>query len=178
MQHIKEEQLSAFLDRQLDASENDQVDRHLRECETCRDLFEEMREVTRFFLSVEKLEPSPFLWTRIAAGFESEKRKKLSKRGRLASIFAGMRRFGWNSGIAAAALGILLFIGITILREPNIDPAALAEIDRVHQRLAKEDFDAFNPFSFGSPSDFDTNPFKGARLSGRIDSAPLKSRQH
>jgi anti-sigma factor RsiW len=125
MPHINEEQLSAYLDGQLDAGGNGLVEMHLRECESCRGLVEEMREVTKLFRSAERLEPSPFLWTRIAAGFEHETMERSWKRGWGASVLAGMRRFGWNSGIAATAFGILMFVGITILKEPNINPVAL-----------------------------------------------------
>jgi hypothetical protein len=178
MPHVNEEQLSAYLDRQLDADGNGLVEMHLRECESCSGLVEEMREVTKLFRSAERLEPSPFLWTRIAAGFEHETMERSRKRGWGTSVLAGMRRFGWNSGIAATALGILMFVGITIFKEPSINPAALAEIDRVCKSLAAEDPDAFNPFSSGLPSDVDANPFRSARLNGRTNSAPLKSQQH
>jgi hypothetical protein len=178
MPHIKEEQISAYLDRQLDAFENSQLEGHLGECEGCRYLFEEMQEVTHLFQNAERLEPSPFLWTRIAAGFESHNRELLPKGGLVYSFFAGLRRLGWNSGIAAVALGILMFIGISIFKEPNINPAALAEIDRVYETLAAENPDSYNPFSTGSFSDFDANPFRNMRLSGRTNGAPLKNSQH
>jgi hypothetical protein len=177
MPHINEDQISAYLDRQLGAKESGLVEVHLRECESCRSLFEEMREVTQLFQSAERFEPSPFLWTRIAAGFEQETLAHSRKQGWVASILAGMHRFGWNSGIAAAAFGILMFVGISIFKEPNINPAALAEIDRVYKTLAAEDPDAFNPFSSGTASDMDANPFRSVRLSGRTNSAPLKSQQ-
>jgi hypothetical protein len=177
MPHINEEQLSAFLDRQLDVCENSFVETHVRECKSCRSLLEEMRALTYLFKDAERLKPSPFLWTRIAAGFEQENRKSSSGRGRVASVLAGMRRFGLNSGLAAAAFGILMFIGISIFREPNLNPAALAEIDRTYRSLAAEDPDAYNPFSSSSPSSFDVNPFRSVRLSGKTHSAPLKNLQ-
>ena len=178
MPHINEEQLSAYLDGQLASQESSLIEMHLQECESCRGLYEEIREVTQLFRNAEPLEPSPFLWTRIAAGFENQPRERFRERGWIASFLAGMRRFGWNPGIAAAAFGILMFVGVAIFNEPDIDPAALAAIDKVHQGLAAKDPDAYNPFSFGSPLNFDANPFRSVRLRGGTNSAPLGSPQH
>jgi hypothetical protein len=178
MPHIEEEQLSAYLDRQLGAFANSQLEMHLRECESCRALFDEMREVNHLFQKAERFEPSPFLWTRIAASFESEKREHLSKGGLVASLVASVRRPGWSSGIAAAALGILMFIGIAIFKEPDINPAALAELNKVHATLAAENPDTYNPFNLGSFTDFDANPFRSVRINGRTSSAPLEGPQH
>ena len=177
MPHIKEEQLSAYLDRQLDAGEGSRVEAHLLECTSCRKLYEEMSELTHLFQRAERLEPSPFLWNRIAAGFE-EHRESARKPRWISTVLAGTRRLAWNPGIAAAALGIVLFVGIVILKQPNIDPAALVAIDKAGSLIARENADTYNPFSSRSPLDFDTNPFSSVRSGGKSNSAQPKSLLH
>jgi anti-sigma factor RsiW len=174
MPHTKEEQISAYLDRQLDAAECRAVEAHLQDCETCSALAGEMRELTHLFHDAERMEPSPFLWNRIAANINvSNTKERAATRGWGAAIIAGLRRYAYNPGIAAAALGILLFAGIAVFKQiaiPDVDPVKLAEIDRAYWNLAAQDPDANNPFSSGSPSDFDSNPFRSVRLSGRRNS--------
>ena len=177
MPHIKEEQLSAYLDKQLDPVEGSLVEAHLLECESCRSLYEEMSELTHLFQRAERLEPSPFLWTRIAAGFE-EHRESARKRGWISSVLAGTRRFAWKPGIAAAALGIMLFVGIAIFKQPYIDPAALVAIDEAGLRIARENPDTFNPFGSRFPMDVNVNPFSGASSGGKTTSAQPKSLLH
>jgi len=172
MAHFEGEQISAFLDRQLAPDEMRALEAHLQQCQVCRASFEEMREMNRLFLGAERLEPSPFLWNRIAAGFEKE---RAPARGWRESILAGLQGLGLKPGMAAAAMGILIFAGIAVFREINVntaDRAALAEIDKARQSLAAQDPDAYNPFRFSSPRDLDANPFRSMRLSGRVHSAP------
>jgi anti-sigma factor RsiW len=175
MPHFKEEQISAYVDRQLDADECRAVEAHLRECESCSALCGEMRELTRLFRDTERLEPSPFLWNRIAANInDCDSKERAFVRGWGAAVIAGLRRYAYNPGIAAAALGILMFAGIAVFRQiaiPGVDPVKLAEIDQAYQNLAAQDPDANNPFSSASLPDFDSNPFRSGRLSGRSNSA-------
>jgi anti-sigma factor RsiW len=170
MPHIKEEQISAYVDRQLGAAECRAVEAHLRECESCSALSGEMRELTLLFRDAERLEPSPFLWNRIAANISD---RNCKEHGWGAAVIARLRRYAYNPGIAAAALGILMFAGIAVFRQiaiPGVDPVKLAEIDRAYQSLAAQDPDANNPFSSDSLPDIDSNPFRSVRLSGRSNS--------
>jgi anti-sigma factor RsiW len=176
--HFGEEQISAYLDKQLDPGEARALEIHLRECESCHGVFDEMRELTNLFRGAEQVKPSPFLWTRIAADFGKE---RYSWRGWGATLIAGLRRYAWNPGLAAAVFGILMIAGVAVFREVNInvaDRAALAEIDKAYQSLAAQNPDSYNPFVSGSPSDFDANPFKSLRLRGRTDSDPLVPVRH
>ena len=177
MPHIKEEQISGYIDRQLDEIENRAVEMHLRECENCRAVLNEMGELTNLFHEAERFEPSPFLWNRIAADINS--RECSSARSWRTAIIAGLGRLGWSHGIAVAALFIVIIAGITVFREINInnaDKAALAEIDRTYSSLTAQDSEAYNPFSSGTPSDFNTNPFRNIRA--RTGNASPKAPQH
>jgi len=178
MPHINEEQISSYLDKQLCIEETRSFEAHVGECESCRAVYEQMREVTRLFREAERFEPSPFLWNRIAADFDSKRPAALDWR---ASIIAGLRNYGWNRFLAAATLAIMLFVGVAIFRIDRghiADRAALAEIDRVYRSLAAQDPDAYNPFSSGSPGELDANPFRSLRLGGGADKAPPAIPRH
>jgi anti-sigma factor RsiW len=176
--HIRQEQISAYLDRQLGVEESLALETHLAECESCRIVCGEMREVTSLFREAESLEPSPFLWNRIASELDKE---KPSADGKIAAMIAGLRNFGWGFRAAAATLVVFLVLGIAILRIDRsqvADRAALTEIDRVCESLASQDPDVYNPFSSGSPRDSDTNPFRSLRLSGKTESVPGSADRH
>jgi anti-sigma factor RsiW len=177
MPHIREEQISAYLDKQLSPEETGALELHLGECEDCRAVLGEMRELTSLFREAERFEPSPFLWNRISAGIAEDRSTAGSWK---TVIFSGLHRYGWSRGMAAA-LCILMFAGIVIIREikvNNAEQAALAEIDRAYQSLAAQNPDAYNPFSSGHKSDFNANPFRSVRMSGRTDSAPAEAPRH
>ena len=168
--HIKEEDFSAYLDRQLDARRSQAVEEHLRGCKTCSALFDEMRDVTRLFRESECAELPPFLWSRIDAGFESNRAQP-----RKASKFTGFRILSWRPAMAAAAVCFLLVTGAAIYFESSrnvAEKAALAEIDKTYQNLAAKNPDTYNPFSTGSPLPSDSNPFRSLRLSGRAGTPP------
>jgi predicted anti-sigma-YlaC factor YlaD len=177
MPHIKEEQISAYIDGQLGEIENQSVEMHLRECESCQAVLNEMGELTNLFREAERSEPSPFLWNRIAADLNNkESSSALNWKN---AIFAGLCRFGWNHGVAAAALCILMIAGVAVFREINIniaDRAALTEIDRAYSSLTAQGSEAYNPFSSSATPDFDANPFRSIR--GRTDGTPSKALQH
>jgi anti-sigma factor RsiW len=169
--HIKEEDFSAYLDGQLDSGQTRAVDEHLRSCELCSSIFNEMRDVTQLFRESERAEPSPFLWSRIAAGFAGED-AGVSGKG---SVFSGFRLFGLNPVMAAAAMVFLIVVGVVLFREGTgsfADKAALAEIDRTYRSLAAKDPDTYNPFSTESPAQLDSNPFRSLRLSGKAGMPP------
>jgi len=189
MQHIKEEQISAYIDNQLSADESRVLKAHLTECEDCHAVYDEMHDVTTLFREAERFEPSPFLWNRLEANLN---RKRFSASSWSNSILAFLRTFSLNGGAVAAALAILLFAGIAIFHSDRgrmDDQAALAAIDQVHKSLVALDPDnynpfsaispnRYNPFSSGSPSELDMNPFRSVRLSSRTKNAPETTLQH
>lgn len=167
MAHTAEEQISAYLDRQLGPEETRALETHARECPDCRALIEEMGRLDRVFREAERFEPSPFLWSRVAA-------EQQARRGWKERILDGLKGFSLKHGMAAAAAAIIIFAGTAIVKEINIymaDQAALAEIDRTGRTLAAQDPDAYNPFIFSSPRDLEVNPFSKVRLNGRTAGA-------
>jgi len=168
MPHIREEQISAYIDRQLDAAENRTLEVHLQHCEDCRAVLEGMREVTRLFREAEPVAPSPFLWNRIAAGL-SNSEEHIPSHGWGAALLAGLRGYNRSLGVAAAMLVVFLAVGIAVFHENArrvAEQAALTVIDQTQKSLAAYDPDAYNPFSSGSLRDLEVNPFKSLRLSG------------
>jgi anti-sigma factor RsiW len=164
MSHIKEEQISAYLDEQLSSEEKLALEAHLLDCESCRTVRDELSEVSRLFREAERFEPSPFLWNRIEADFNRE----LSTHHWITSFIAGLRKSSWNLRFASAALAVLVVVGVVAYRGNSsriADQAALADIDRAHQSLAALDPDTYNPFGSGLPNDLDANPFRSMRLS-------------
>ena len=168
MPHVSEEQLSAYIDHQMDADESLALEAHLRDCAECRAILDEMMEITRLFQETEQVAPSPFLWNRIAADLCHE--EQTPARRWAAAVLAGLRAHSRSLGTAAAALALFFAVGITIFHNnarQAAEQAALAAIDQTHRSLAAQDPDVYNPFSSGSLGDLDANPFTTLRLSGR-----------
>lgn len=165
MQHIEEEQLSAFIDSQLSDEEMLAVKSHLRICSGCRTVLEEMNAVTRLFQESERVAPSPFLWNRISADLN----KKDPARGWVAAILESLHPYRRGLSAAAAALTLILSVGITYLYQSSrqvAERAALAAIDQTYKSLAAQDPDAYNPFTSGSLEDHE-NPFSSFLSGGR-----------
>lgn len=166
MVHIKEEQISAYIDGQLGAEERAVLEVHLSVCERCRTVRDDFSDVSHLFRQAERFEPSPFLWNRIAADFDKEISPAHDWK---TSLIAGLRKFSWNLRLASATLVVLVIAGVVAFHENNgrvTDRAALANIDRTYKSLAALDPDTYNPFGSSLPRDLDTNPFKSLRLSG------------
>ena len=168
MSHIKEEQISAYIDRQLPVDESRYVEIHLLQCSSCRAIHDELSTLTQFFHDAERIEPPAFLWNRIAADFDE---KHPATPEWVASILAGLRGYSRSLGMAAATIVILIVAGITMYhdgnRMPVADRVALAQIDQISRDLAAQDPDGYNPFVSGATSEWDANPFKSMRLNNK-----------
>ncbi len=178
MPHINEEEISSYLDHQLNAEESRALEAHLAQCENCRALYDEMLDVSRMFREAERFEPSSFLWNRIEAELESKKPAAFGWRER---ISASLCNFSWSGGAVVAALAILLAVGITVFHSNSsrvTDQVALAEIDHAYKSLAAQDPDKYNPFSSSVSYGSDFNPFRNSRLSGKTGSARETVPQH
>ena len=166
MTHINEEQISAYLDEQLNSEETLALEVHFRDCENCRAVRDEFLEVSNLFRNAGGFEPSPFLWNRIAADFDKE---KSATRSWLKSFAAGLRKPTWNLRFASAAMVILMIAGVVVFRGGSgnlAEQSALADINRTYESLAALDPDSYNPFGSGVPHELDANPFKNLRKSG------------
>ncbi len=173
MNHISDEQLSAYIDGQLFGEEKQKAERHIQDCALCSAASSEMYEVTRLFRNAARVEPSPFVWNRIEAGLDAARPRVFGWKN---STAARLRSFSLNPSFAAAAVVFVLIAAFVLVQFGMRDfseRAALAEIDRAHRSLMAYDGDFYNPFSSGSPPELDANPFRSLRLSSTgNDSAP------
>jgi anti-sigma factor RsiW len=173
MEHIKKEQISAYLDGQLDSREGLALETHLRDCGDCRMLRDELLEVSNLFRKAERLEPSPYLWNRIAADLNKE---PTSTHSFIPSLVFGLRRHRWNFRLASATLVVVMLAGAALFIGSNsrlADRAALADIDRTYKSLATLDPETYNPFGSGLPQELEANPFKSLRRSGEMTGSRL-----
>jgi predicted anti-sigma-YlaC factor YlaD len=180
MSHIKEEQISAYIDRQLSVDENRSIEIHLEECSSCRAVYDELSTLTQLFQDSERIEPPVYLWNRIAADFNEEHPAAAHKRW-VDSIIACLRGYSRSWGMAAATIVVFLIAGIVVYhgnRIPVSDRAALAQLEQINRDLAAQDPDGYNPFASGAPGEWDSNPFKSMRLNNKTYSVPPAALQH
>ncbi len=174
MKHIGKEQISACLDAQLNDSERLALEAHLRDCGHCRMLRDELLEVSNLFRQAERLEPSPYLWNRIAADLDTEPDAPPSF---ISSLVSGLRRYSWSLRLASATLVVVMLAGAAVFLGSNrfAERAALADIDRTYKSLAGLDPETYNPFGSGLPQEWDANPFKSLRRSGEMSGSRLRN---
>ena len=181
MRHISEEQISAWVDRQLDPATMALVDTHLDTCGNCRALAEEMSAITRAYRSSASLELPPHLWTRVAA--------------RMAD--AGGHR-GWNQGgwlpalltrpawlpVPVVLIALMISIAGTVVfvehrSTSRLERLALAQIETTRVTMASLDTEKYNPFRLPAPVDAKMNPFARSSVDPLINpfSAAQQNRQ-
>ncbi len=158
MEHISEELISQWLDREADARRSRLVENHLRDCESCRAIADEFAAVNRTYRAAEALEPPPHLWPHIAARLEAEGREE--KRGFL--------RVAWRPDwmripVWAPALILVFIIGSTIAYVEHraavrAQLAAVTEIETAHQALMALNIKNYNPFHERTDVDAGANP--------------------
>ncbi len=70
--------LLLFLDDELTKNEKNKIKQHLKSCATCSKQLETLTELWKLNSRAKTIEPSPFLWTRVAARIkEYETHKRL-----------------------------------------------------------------------------------------------------
>ncbi len=178
--HVSASLISAWLDRQSDRQEAEQLGLHIETCERCRSLVGEMAAVDEMFRAAETLEPPPRLWTRIEAGLDAAPASRPGERW--SHMFLPRTWPLWRPAhalVLAAALVVTVgvLIGRFVAQDRSFD-RAMAEIDRTHIALAGLQPERYNPFSAAgaldpalnpfvvNPLDRESNPFQSA-LKGR-----------
>jgi Putative zinc-finger len=116
------EQLSAYLDDELDETERAALDEHLATCEECRGLLAELRETRSLLRAL----PAPTLSRSFLIPETGAIPQPLAgaRRTTTATRTATQRRRGarvlqWVGGLVAT-LGLLLFVGTTLLSSGNL----------------------------------------------------------
>ena len=120
--HPNELTLSEYVDRALGRDEHAHVARHLETCEACRQLVDDLREITRAAAALDPAIPPARVWTRIEKEIRSDARPAERQRGRAQALAAS-----WTWLAAAAVLVLAVFIGVRF--QPSTSPAPGAAVD-------------------------------------------------
>jgi len=122
--HPNELTLSEYVDRTLGRDEHAQVARHLETCEACRQLVDDLREITRAAAALDPAIPPARVWTRIEKEIRSERPRPAEggRRGK-AQAFAA----SWTWLAAAAVLVLAVFIGVRFRPSSLPDPGAAVD---------------------------------------------------
>ena len=120
--HPNEMTLSEYVDRTLGRDEHAQVARHLETCETCRQLVDDFREITRAAAALDPAIPAARVWSRIEQEIRSEGARPDARRGRTRGAAPS-----WTWLAAAAVLVLAVFIGIRFTPSTSPDPGAAAD---------------------------------------------------
>jgi len=121
--HPNELTLNDYVDRTLGRDEHAQVARHLETCEACRELVDDLREITRAAAALDPAIPSARVWTRIEKEIRGDgARPADARRGRTRAVAAS-----WSWLAAAAVLVLAVFIGIRFTPSTSPAPGAAAD---------------------------------------------------
>jgi anti-sigma factor RsiW len=121
--HPNELTLSEYVDRTLGRDEHAQVARHLETCEACRQLVDDLREITRAAAALDPSIPPARVWTRIEKEIRSEgPRPAEGRRGKAQALAAS-----WTYLAAAAVLVLAVFIGVRFRPSSSPDPGAAVD---------------------------------------------------
>ncbi len=160
--HIPEDQISAWVDRQLDPEATALVEAHLRSCQECKALAQELSAITNVYRSAESLELPPHLWTRIASGTAGKPAHY--ERWIPGSWMPGVLvRRSWLP-VPALVLALMISVIGTVLfveyrSASRLEQVALAQIETTRKSMASLDAEKHNPFRLPAPDDAKVNPF-------------------
>ncbi len=161
--HLSEDLISQWMDRELDLQQSREVEEHLKDCESCRTLQNELSESDRLFRTMESIQPPPYLWTRIAAHLEAGTREE--KRG----FFRPLLQPTWFRALVLAPAAILLLTIVSTVvyvehrAAERAQLATISEIDRAHALMVLNTKN-HNPFHELTEVDEGSNPFSSLSL--------------
>jgi anti-sigma factor RsiW len=121
--HPNELTMSEYVDRTLGRDEHAKVARHLETCEACRQLVDDLREITRAAAALDPAIPPARVWTRIEKEIRSEGARPAERRR--GNAYARVASWTWLA--AAAVLVLAVFIGVRFRPSTSPDPSAAAD---------------------------------------------------
>ncbi len=104
-----QKKLLRYIDAELPQEERKEIQLHLEQCEQCRKDVELLYGVWNISQSIERMQPSPFLWNKISAQLEGKAQKE-----RLIHKAGAFIRQTARPALTAAVAALALFIGIQI----------------------------------------------------------------
>ena len=96
-------QLLLFLDNELPEAQHQEIQHHLAGCSTCSDHLKKVASIWERPIAIATLEPSPWLWTRIAAQLSASKNRS----DRLAGFWESITSYA-----VPVAATVIILIGI------------------------------------------------------------------
>ena len=101
--------LLRYIDGELPQDDKEEIQLHLEHCEQCRKDVQSLSGVWKLSQSIERMQPSPFLWNKISAQLEgkTQKRRLVHKAG----VF--IRQVA-QPALTVAIVAMALFVGIQI----------------------------------------------------------------
>jgi hypothetical protein len=125
MTHLELENLaSEYLEGLLDAARRGQVEVHLGECASCRELMDDLRRVMELCRSAEELEPAPWLIPKILRATVGERKPTLGER-----LAAFLRPSGQPRLAYAVAMAIFSFSIIVNAAGLDLRKLTLADLN-------------------------------------------------
>ena len=107
--------ISAYLDNELSKTESEELEAHLAECETCRQIYAELRGAEEAFCDAQEDVPATFHES-VMARIRQEKQKKNKQ----------PLRIFWAVAAAAAVIAVMLASGVLNLRDLAAPDAAVS----------------------------------------------------
>jgi len=101
--------LLRYIDAELPPEEREEIQHHLKRCEQCRKEVESLSGVWILSQSIERAQPSSFLWNKISAQLAGK-----SQKGRLLDKVELFIRQTMRPALTAAIVVLGLFIGIKL----------------------------------------------------------------
>ncbi|MBZ5545414.1 MAG: zf-HC2 domain-containing protein [Acidobacteriia bacterium] len=125
MTHLELENLaSEYLEGQLDTARRGQVETHLGECASCRELMDDLRRVMELCRSAEELEPAPWLIPKILRATVGERKPTLGEQ-----LAAFLRPSGQPRLAYAVAMAIFSFSIIVNAAGLDLRKLTLADLN-------------------------------------------------
>ncbi len=156
--HVSEDQISAWLDRQLDSDVSLRIEKHLECCPSCDRIRAELAAASNLFREMEALAPPAHLWTRISAGLQQMEPEPV---GWFAGLVAPFRQRNWLRAEILAFATVVIACGFGVFRWSAVqtERQQLAAIDRAYHSLLPQNAESFNPFATSPWFNTESNPF-------------------
>lgn len=156
--HVSEDQISAWLDHQLNPEVSLRIEKHLESCPNCGRMRAEMAAASSLFQEMEALAPPEYLWTRISAGLRQIEPEPV---GWVAQLWAPFRQTArLRAAILAFAATAVIACGFGIhWSNVRTERQQLAAIDRAYHSLLPQNAESFNPFAASPWVNTESNPF-------------------
>ena len=132
-----EQQIVDFIDGQLSVQETQQIKKHINSCETCKQLYDETKQLFHAFENEKELTPSDNLRKGFYELLEEEKQLADTK---VVNLVKAEKEFPWKRAFQVAASIVLVFSGY-FLGSHNTQQNADQEISALQQQTVelKED---------------------------------------